>query len=160
VRRLWSCRLSPRALPSIAFIPPCSPGQIALNLGSVAAGMTVISGLTRSSEETIWPCQVLAYSLNNRLASVILLPSGLARAVFGNHALAYGATAQPSCISLQGPLFHSMGAVLYRNRTHKASELGGLYRSMPGTALFCIHRRHVRSRLFPALLGLRGKILP
>ncbi|HAY07666.1 MAG TPA: Na(+)/H(+) antiporter subunit D, partial [Hyphomonas sp.] len=35
-------------------------------------------------------------------------------------------------------LFMSMGAVLYRTGTTKASELGGLYRSMPWTALFCI----------------------
>ena len=35
-------------------------------------------------------------------------------------------------------LFMSMGAVLYRTGTIRASDLGGLYRSMPWTAAFCI----------------------
>ena len=35
-------------------------------------------------------------------------------------------------------LFMSMGAVLYRTGTIKGSELGGLYKSMPWTAAFCI----------------------
>jgi multicomponent Na+:H+ antiporter subunit D len=35
-------------------------------------------------------------------------------------------------------LFMSMGAVLFRAGTVKASELGGLYKSMPWTAGFCI----------------------
>ncbi|GIT48916.1 MAG: hypothetical protein Ct9H300mP14_08440 [Gammaproteobacteria bacterium] len=35
-------------------------------------------------------------------------------------------------------LFMSMGAVLYRTGTIRASDLGGLYRSMPWTTAFCI----------------------
>jgi multicomponent Na+:H+ antiporter subunit D len=35
-------------------------------------------------------------------------------------------------------LFMSMGAVLHRTGTVKASELGGLFRSMPITTVFCI----------------------
>ena len=35
-------------------------------------------------------------------------------------------------------LFMAMGAVLYRVKTIKASELGGLYKSMPWTTVFCI----------------------
>jgi len=35
-------------------------------------------------------------------------------------------------------LFMSMGAVLFRTGTIKGSELGGLYKSMPLTAAFCI----------------------
>ena len=38
----------------------------------------------------------------------------------------------------KGLLFMAIGAVLYRVGTAKASELGGLYRTMPLTALFCI----------------------
>ncbi|MCB2137137.1 MAG: Na(+)/H(+) antiporter subunit D, partial [Rhodobacteraceae bacterium] len=34
--------------------------------------------------------------------------------------------------------FMSVGAVLYRTGTSKASELGGLYRTMPLTAVFCL----------------------
>ena len=35
-------------------------------------------------------------------------------------------------------LFMSMGAVLYRTGTVKGSELGGLYKTMPWTTVFCI----------------------
>lgn len=35
-------------------------------------------------------------------------------------------------------LFMSVGAVLFRTGTSKASELGGLYRTMPLTAMFCL----------------------
>jgi multicomponent Na+:H+ antiporter subunit D len=35
-------------------------------------------------------------------------------------------------------LFMSMGAVIYRVGTAKASEIGGLYKSMPLTTVFCI----------------------
>jgi multicomponent Na+:H+ antiporter subunit D len=35
-------------------------------------------------------------------------------------------------------LFMSVGAVMYRTGTSKASELGGLYRTMPKTAIFCL----------------------
>jgi multicomponent Na+:H+ antiporter subunit D len=38
----------------------------------------------------------------------------------------------------KGLLFMSMGAVLYRTGTINGSELGGLYKSMPWTAGFCI----------------------
>ena len=35
-------------------------------------------------------------------------------------------------------LFMSVGAVLFRTGTSRASELGGLYRTMPLTASFCL----------------------
>ncbi|HBJ94584.1 MAG TPA: Na(+)/H(+) antiporter subunit D, partial [Hyphomonadaceae bacterium] len=41
-------------------------------------------------------------------------------------------------IIYKGLLFMSMGAVMYRVGTTKATELGGLYRTMPFTAIFCI----------------------
>jgi multicomponent Na+:H+ antiporter subunit D len=41
-------------------------------------------------------------------------------------------------ILFKGLLFMSMGAVLFRVGTVKGSELGGLYKSMPWTAGFCI----------------------
>ena len=41
-------------------------------------------------------------------------------------------------ILYKGLLFMGMGAVLYRTGTCKASELGGLYKYMPLTTIFCI----------------------
>ncbi len=43
-----------------------------------------------------------------------------------------------SSILYQALLFMSIGAVLYRTGTSKASELGGLARQMPWTAFFCV----------------------
>jgi multicomponent Na+:H+ antiporter subunit D len=41
-------------------------------------------------------------------------------------------------IIFESLLFMSMGAVLYRTGTIQASKLGGIYKSMPWTATFCI----------------------
>jgi multicomponent Na+:H+ antiporter subunit D len=52
----------------------------------------------------------------------------------------------------------SMGAVLYRTGTVKASELGGLYKSMPWTTAFCIVGAASISG-FPLLSGFISKSL-
>jgi len=41
-------------------------------------------------------------------------------------------------VIFKGLLFMSIGAVMYRTGTAKASELGGLFRSMPYTTVFCL----------------------
>ena len=77
--------------------------------------------------------RVLAYSLNNQLGfMVVAIGIGTELAINGAvaHAFAH--------IIYKGLLFMSMGAVLYRVGTVKASELGGLYKSMPWTRVFCI----------------------
>jgi multicomponent Na+:H+ antiporter subunit D len=77
--------------------------------------------------------RVLAYSLNNQLGFMVVgVGVGTEMALNGavSHAFAH--------ILYKGLLFMSMGAVLYRVGTVKASELGGLYKSMPWTAFFCI----------------------
>jgi multicomponent Na+:H+ antiporter subunit D len=55
-------------------------------------------------------------------------------------------------------LFMSMGAVLYRTGTVKGSELGGLYKSMPWTAGFCIVGAASISA-FPLFSGFISKAL-
>jgi len=77
--------------------------------------------------------RVLAFSLNSQLGFMIVaIGIGSELAINGAvaHAFAH--------ILYKGLLFMSMGAVLYRVGTVKASELGGLYKSMPLTTLFCI----------------------
>lgn len=77
--------------------------------------------------------RVLAYSLNNQLGFMVVgIGVGTAMSLNGtvSHAVAH--------ILYKGLLFMSMGAVLYRTGTIKASELGGLYKSMPYTTLFCL----------------------
>ena len=77
--------------------------------------------------------RVLSYSLNNQLGFMVCgIGIGTELAINGavSHAFAH--------ILYKALLFMAMGAVLFRVGTIKASELGGLYKSMPWTAGFCI----------------------
>lgn len=77
--------------------------------------------------------RVLAYSLNNQLGFMVAgIGIGTELALNGTAAHAF------SHIIYKALLFMSMGAVLYRVGTIKGSELGGLYKSMPWTTVFCI----------------------
>lgn len=110
------------------------PGQDALIW--IGAVMTVFPVFFAVIENDLR--KVLAYSLNNQVGFMICA-IGLGTAGVGNALALNGATAHAFVhIMYKGLLFMSIGAVLYRTGTTKASELGGLYRSMPWTALFCI----------------------
>jgi multicomponent Na+:H+ antiporter subunit D len=77
--------------------------------------------------------RVLAYSLNNQLGFMVCgIGIGTELAINGaiSHAFVH--------ILYKALLFMSMGAVLLRAGTCKASELGGLYKSMPWSTGFCI----------------------
>jgi multicomponent Na+:H+ antiporter subunit D len=77
--------------------------------------------------------RVLAYSLNNQLGFMVV---GIG---IGSELALNGTAAHAFChILYKALLFMSMGAVLLRAGTVKGSELGGLYKSMPWTAAFCI----------------------
>lgn len=77
--------------------------------------------------------RVLAYSLNNQLGFMV---AGIG---IGTQLALNGTVAHAFChILYKALLFMSMGAVLHRVGTIKASELGGLYKSMPYTAVFCM----------------------
>lgn len=77
--------------------------------------------------------RVLAYSLNNQLGFMVV-GIGIGTELALNGAVAHAF----ADILFKGLLFMSMGAVLYRVGTVKGSELGGLYKSMPWTATFCL----------------------
>jgi multicomponent Na+:H+ antiporter subunit D len=77
--------------------------------------------------------RVLAYSLNNQLGFMVVgigVGSQMALNGAASHAFAH--------ILYKALLFMSMGAILHRVGTVKATELGMLYRSMPWTTFFCI----------------------
>ncbi len=77
--------------------------------------------------------RVLSYSLNNQLGFMVVgVGIGTELAINGAAAHAF------AHIIYKGLLFMSMGAVLYRVGTTKGSELGGLYKRMPITTLFCV----------------------
>ena len=77
--------------------------------------------------------RVLSYSLNNQLGFMVC-GIGLGTPLAMNGVAAHLA----ADVIFKGLLFMSMGAVLYRTGTTKASELGGLFRSMPLTTIFCL----------------------
>lgn len=77
--------------------------------------------------------RVLAYSLNNQLGFMVV---GIG---IGTELALNGTAAHAFChILYKALLFMSMGAVLLRVGTVNGSELGGLYKSMPWTTVFCI----------------------
>ena len=77
--------------------------------------------------------RVLAYSLNNQLGFMVV---GIG---IGTELALNGTAAHAFChILYKALLFMSMGAVLLRVGTVNGSELGGLYKSMPWTTLFCV----------------------
>jgi multicomponent Na+:H+ antiporter subunit D len=77
--------------------------------------------------------RVLAYSLNNQLGFMVV---GIG---IGTELALNGTAAHAFChIIYKALLFMSMGAVLHRVGTTKATELGGLHKSMPLTTIFCI----------------------
>jgi len=77
--------------------------------------------------------KVLAYSLINQVGFMVVgVGIGTTLSLNGTVAHAF------SHILYKALLFMSMGAVLHQTGKINATDLGGLYRSMPLTALFCI----------------------
>jgi len=83
--------------------------------------------------------RVLSYSLNNQLGFMVC-GIGLAElgTDIGQLAMNGVAAHVVADVIFKGLLFMSMGAVMFRTGTAKASELGGLFRSMPFTTVFCL----------------------
>jgi len=77
--------------------------------------------------------KVLAYSLNNQLGFMVC-------GIGVGSAMALNGVAGQVVVHIifKSLLFMSMGAVLHRIGTAKASELGGLFRSMPLTTIACL----------------------
>jgi multicomponent Na+:H+ antiporter subunit D len=97
--------------------------------------------------------RVLSYSLNNQLGFMVVgIGVGTELAVNGTAAHAF------SHILYKALLFMSMGAVLHRVGTVNATDLGGLYKSMPWTASFCIVGAASISA-FPLFSGFVSKAL-
>lgn len=77
--------------------------------------------------------RVLAYSLNNQLGFMVVgVGIGTELALNGTAAHAF------AHILYKALLFMSVGAVLFRTGTAKGSDLGGLYKTMPLTMIFCV----------------------
>ena len=97
--------------------------------------------------------RVLTYSLNNQLGFMIVAIG------IGNELAINGAVAHAFAhILYKGLLFMGMGAVLYRVGTCKASELGGLFKFMPITAI-CTIIGAISISAFPLFSGFVAKSL-
>ena len=77
--------------------------------------------------------RVLAYSMINQIGFMVCaIGVGTEMAINGAVATAF------NHVLYKGLLMMSMGAVLYRTGKINGSELGGLYKSMPKTAVLCM----------------------
>ena len=77
--------------------------------------------------------RVLAYSMINQIGFMVC-GIGIGTALALNGAVAHAF----NDVLFKGLLFMSMGAVLHRTGNANGSDLGGLYKSMPKTAVLCI----------------------
>ena len=92
--------------------------------------------------------KVLTYSINNQVGFMVVAIgfgaiNGAAGYAFGN-------------IIFEGLLFMALGAAMVRTGTSKATELGGLYRTMPWTMGLCIVGA-LSISAFPGTLGFVTK---
>ncbi|NQY74426.1 MAG: Na(+)/H(+) antiporter subunit D [Candidatus Margulisbacteria bacterium] len=77
--------------------------------------------------------RVLAYSLINQVGFMVVgIGLGTELAINGSIAHAF------NDVLFKALLFMSVGAVMYRTGKVNATDLGGLYKSMPFTCLFCV----------------------
>jgi multicomponent Na+:H+ antiporter subunit D len=77
--------------------------------------------------------KVLCYSINNQVGFMVI-GIGFGTAASLNGAVGYAFTN----IIFESLLFMAVGAAIFRTGTSKATELGGLYRTMPITMVFCL----------------------
>ncbi|MGV8996204.1 MAG: Na(+)/H(+) antiporter subunit D [Parvibaculaceae bacterium] len=97
----------------------------------IGAAMTLFPVFFAAIENNLR--RVLAYSLNNQLGFMVVgIGIGTPLALDGTVAHAF------VHIIYKSLLFMSVGAVLLRTGSDKASDLGGLWKSMPITMFFCI----------------------
>ncbi len=102
--------------------------EVLIYIGAVMAAFPIFYAVIENDLR-----RVLAYSLNNQLGFMVVgIGVGTEMALNGTvaHAFAH--------ILYKALLFMSMGAVLFRTGTIKGTDLGGLYKSMPLTMIFCV----------------------
>lgn len=114
---------------AVYVLARCFPGVEALIwIGAVMAGFPIFYAVIENDLR-----RVLAYSLINQVGFMVVgIGIGTEMAVNGAVAHAF------NDILFKGLLFMTMGAVMYRTGKINATDLGGLYKSMPWTCAFCI----------------------
>jgi multicomponent Na+:H+ antiporter subunit D len=114
---------------AVYFLARAFPGTEALIwIGTAMAGFPIFYAVIENDLR-----RVLAYSLINQVGFMVVgIGIGTQLAINGAVAHAF------NDILFKGLLFMSMGAVMYRTGKIRATDLGGLYKSMPWTCTFCI----------------------
>jgi len=114
---------------AVYFLARAFPGTEALIwIGAAMAGFPIFYAVIENDLR-----RVLAYSLINQVGFMVV---GIG---IGTHLAINGAVAHAfNDILFKGLLFMTMGAVMYRTGKINATDLGGLYKSMPWTCTFCI----------------------
>ncbi|MDF1787144.1 MAG: proton-conducting transporter membrane subunit, partial [Verrucomicrobiales bacterium] len=113
---------------AVYVLARCFPGESGLIwIGMAMATIPIFYAVIENDLR-----RVLAYSLVNQVGFMVVgVGLGTAMSLNGTAAHAY-------ChILYKALLFMSIGSVIYRTGKSKATELGGLYRCMPLTCIFC-----------------------
>ena len=102
--------------------------ELLITIGAIMAAFPVFYAVIENDLR-----RVLAYSLNSQLGFMVV---GVG---IGTSMSLDGTAAHAVCSVLyKALLFMAVGAVMLRTGTAKATELGGLYHSMPRTAILCL----------------------
>ena len=105
------------------------PGtEVLIWIGAIMTGFPIFYAVIENDLR-----RVLAYSLVNQVGFMVCgIGIGTALAINGAVCHAF------NDILFKGLLFMSMGAVMYRTGKINGTDLGGLYRTMPLTCIFCM----------------------
>lgn len=138
----WLADSYPRATPAGAVVLSAFTTKLAIYalargfagfepliyVGAVMAVFTAVFALASDDLR-----KTLAYSLNSQLGFMVV-GIGIGTPLALNGAIGHAVVS----VLYKGLLFMAMGAVLLRTDTTRASQLGGLYRTMPVTAVCCM----------------------
>ncbi|MFP4284202.1 MAG: Na(+)/H(+) antiporter subunit D, partial [Desulfovermiculus sp.] len=114
---------------AVYLMARCFPGtELLIFVGAVMVVVPIVYALLENDIR-----RVLAYSLLNQ-TGFMFCGIGIGTALALNGAVAHAFC----CVLYMALLFMAAGAVLERSGKIKVTELGGLYKSMPWTCLFCI----------------------
>ena len=124
---VWLCAFTTKC--AVCMLVRLFPGaEILIPVGAVMAVFPIFYAVIENDLR-----RVLCYSKINQIGfMVVAIGIGSKLAIDGAIAHAF------THVIYKGLLFMSMGAVMFRTGEVRASHLGGLYKSMPFTTVFCI----------------------
>ena len=124
---VWLCAFTTKC--AVCMLARLFPGaEILITIGAVMAVFPIFYAVIENDLR-----RVLCYSKINQIGFMVVgIGIGTELAIDGAIAHAF------THVIYKGLLFMSMGAVMFRTGEVRASNLGGLYKSMPWTTGFCI----------------------